>query len=394
MKKAISVLLALSLLLVLAACGSSNPSNGAKTYKIGICNYVDDASLNQIVENIQSSLLAIGEEKGVTFDIIIQNCNADANVLAQIISSFQAEGVDLMVGVATPVAAAMQAATEDSKIPVVFAAVSDPVGSKLVASLDAPGANITGTSDYLDTAAILGEGPDPVPEMLSALRNLEACGVDCVIMPCNTAHYFLPRLQAETEIPFISILEVTAEACAARYPGKTAALLATDGTVRTGLYDRALEARGVTVIERTGTNVDEVVLAAQALIADGAQAVFTPTDNTIMTAELSIYELFAQAGIPHYTGADSFALNGAFLGYGVDYANLGRVTGEMAADILLNAKDPGTVPVRTFDNGTATVNTDTCAALGLDYDAVSQVFAPYCTQVQPIVTAESFSDLG
>ena len=344
MKKVISVLLALSLLLVLAACGSSNPSESAKTYKIGICNYVDDASLNQIVENIQSSLLAIGEEKGVTFDIIIQNCNADANVLAQIISSFQAEGVDLMVGVATPVAAAMQAATEDSKIPVVFAAVSDPVGSKLVASLDAPGANITGTSDYLDTAAILNLifAADPDCSKVGLLYDV---GQDASTTPIAEAK-------------------------------------------------KALEARGVTVIERTGTNVDEVVLAAQALIADGAQAVFTPTDNTIMTAELSIYELFAQAGIPHYTGADSFALNGAFLGYGVDYANLGRVTGEMAADILLNAKDPGTVPVRTFDNGTATVNTDTCAALGLDYDAVSQVFAPYCTQVQPIVTAESFSDLG
>ncbi len=95
------------------------------------------------------------------------------------------------------------------------------------------------------TAAILHSGPDPLPEMLSALHNLEACGVDCIVMPCNTAHYYLPRLQAETQIPFISMLEVTAEACASLYPGKTAALLATDGTIRTGLYDRELEARHV-----------------------------------------------------------------------------------------------------------------------------------------------------
>ncbi|MBQ5514325.1 MAG: ABC transporter, partial [Oscillospiraceae bacterium] len=157
---------------------------------------------------------------------------------------------------------------------------------------------------------------------------------------------------------------------------------------------KALEARGVTVIERTGTNVDEVVLAAQALIADGAQAVFTPTDNTIMTAELSIYELFAQAGIPHYTGADSFALNGAFLGYGVDYANLGVETANMVADVLVNGKDISTLAVKTFDNGTATINTETCAALGLDYDTVAATFAPYCTKVQPITTAENFSDLS
>lgn len=95
------------------------------------------------------------------------------------------------------------------------------------------------------TAAILHGGPDPVPEMRSALRNLEACGVDCVVMPCNTAHWFLPRLQAETSLPFLSMPETTAEACAARFPGRTACVLATDGTVQTGIYDRALAERGV-----------------------------------------------------------------------------------------------------------------------------------------------------
>ena len=95
------------------------------------------------------------------------------------------------------------------------------------------------------TAAILRGGADPVPEMTSALRHLEACGADCIIMPCNTAHYFLPRLQPLTAIPFISMLEVTAEAGALRYPGKTAGILATRGTLETGLYTRALEAQGV-----------------------------------------------------------------------------------------------------------------------------------------------------
>lgn len=79
------------------------------------------------------------------------------------------------------------------------------------------------------TAAILSNGPDPVPEMASALRNLEACGADCVIMPCNTAHYFLPRLQAMTEIPFLSILTAAAEACKAQFPGMTVGILAHKG---------------------------------------------------------------------------------------------------------------------------------------------------------------------
>ena len=127
----------------------------ADDFKVGICNYVDDASLNQIVDNIQSRLEEIGEEKGVTFDVSYDNCNADASVMEQIISDFQADNVDLMVGVATPVAMRMQSATEGTDTPVVFSAVSDPVGSGLVDSLEAPGANITGTSDYLDTSSIM-----------------------------------------------------------------------------------------------------------------------------------------------------------------------------------------------------------------------------------------------
>ena len=95
------------------------------------------------------------------------------------------------------------------------------------------------------TAAILHGGEDPVPEMTSALRNLERCGADCVVMACNTAHYFLPRLQAETEIPFINVLSVTAARCAELHPGKTAAILATTGTLATGLYQRELDAQGV-----------------------------------------------------------------------------------------------------------------------------------------------------
>ena len=119
-------------------------------------------------------------------------------------------------------------------------------------------------------------------------------------------------------------------------------------------------------------------------------AIFTPTDNTVMTAELSIYESLAKAGIPHYCGADSFALNGAFCSYGVDYANLGKMTADMVVDVLVNGKDPATTPVQTFDNGIATVNTETCKTLGLDLNKIKDEFAPLCTQVVETTTSESF----
>lgn len=347
MKKLTALLAALSLLMTLFACGANETpaaDDGAAVYKVGICNYVDDASLNQIVQNIENRLAEIGAEQNVVFDIRYDNCNADATVMNQIISNFITDGVDLMVGVATPVAMAMQAATEDTDIPVVFAAVSDPVSTGLVDSLEAPGSNLTGTSDYLDTNAVL--------DLIFAL---------------------------DAEADTIGLLYDQGQ-------DSSAAPIAEAKTY--------LDGKGVKYIERTGTTTDEVVLAAQALIADGVDAVFTPTDNTVMTAELSFYLMLGNVGIPHYTGADSFALNGAFLGYGVDYANLGRVTADMVAEILLDGADPAATPVRTFDNGTATVNTETCEALGFDYDEVAALFAPLCTKVQPIVTAESFDEVA
>ncbi len=325
------------------AAASDETASSGTSYTVGICNYVDDASLNQIVENIQSQLAAIAEEKGVTFNVEYDNCNADSNLMSQIISNFQADNADLLVAVATPVAMAMQAATEESGTPVVFAAVSDPVSVGLVDSLEAPGSNLTGTSDYLDTAAVMNlmfvQNPD-----LQKVGLLYDLGQDSAASAIESAKAYL-------------------------------------------------EGKGVEVIERTGTSVDEIALAAQALVSDGVQAVFTPTDNTVMKSELTIYETFAEAGIPHYTGADSFALNGAFLGYGVDYANLGVETANMIASILLDGADPATTPVKTFDNGTATINTEICEQLGIDFDELSEKFAPYCTKVQPIVTAESFGDV-
>lgn len=323
-----------------ASAASTTETTETKTFKIGICNYVDDASLNQICDNIRSTLAEIGKTQNVTFDIRYDNCNADANVMAQIIANFIADKVDLMIGVATPVAMAMQSATESNKIPVVFAAVSDPLGCGLVNSLEAPGANITGTSDYLDTTAIMNLifAANPDAKKVGLLYDL---GQDSSTAAINDAKAFL-------------------------------------------------EAKGVEVVERTGTNVSEVQLAAGELAADKVDAIFTPSDNTIMQAELSIYETLAAAGIPHYTGADSFALNGAFLGYGVDYANLGVQTANMVAKILVEKADPATTAVLTFDNGTATINTEICAKIGFSLEDIKTKFAPLCTKIQEITTAESF----
>jgi len=314
---ALAALLALSLF----ACGkksddNSTGSSGAASYQVGICSYADDASLNQIVDNIEARLKAIGQEKGVTFEISYDNCNTDSAVLNQIIANFMADKVDLMIGVATPVAVAMQAATEGTDIPVVFAAVSDPVGAGLVESLEAPGANITGTSDYLDTDAILDLifAADPDAKSIALLYDL---GQDSSAAPIKNAKAYLDK-------------------------------------------------RGVSYKEYNGTTTDEISLAVSSIVADKADAVFTPTDNTVMTAELAIYEALAKAGIPHYTGADSFVRNGAYATCGVNYTDLGAKTADLAYSAITDGMD-GMEDYYLMDGGIITVNTDTAAAMSLDY---------------------------
>jgi len=122
------------------------------------------------------------------------------------------------------------------------------------------------------TAAILSGGKDPTPIMADSLKKLESCGADCIIMPCNTAHYFLPRLQAMTEVPFLSMLEATAKTCAKTFPGKTAAILATKGTLATGLYEEALKAQGVAYLVPDADEQD----ALMRVIYEGVKADAAP----------------------------------------------------------------------------------------------------------------------
>ena len=321
-----------------ASSEAASSAVAGETFKVGIVNYVDHASLNQIVASVESRLDELGKEKGVTFDYAdyYANAQADQSNLNQIGADLVADGVDVIVAVATPTAATMLAAVEDTEIPVVYSAVTDPAA----AGFDG-GENITGTSDALNTDAIM---------------NL--------------------ILAADPEINTIGLL----------YD------LSQDSSTQAIADAKAFcDEKGIQYIEKNGTTTAEVQMAAEALVAAGVKAVFTPTDNTIMTAELSIYESFIEAGVQHYTGADSFALNGALVGYGVDYVQLGEATADMVSQLLCDGKTPADLPYQTFDNGIVTINTETAEALGLDLAALKEAFKPYCTEITEVTTAESFS---
>lgn len=321
-----------------AGCGNSAETADGTVYKVGIVQYVDDASLNQIEKAIEAELTAKGEELGVTFNYAdyTYNGQADSSTLNQIAADLIAEDVDVIIPIATPAAMIMQNATEDNQIPIVFSAVSDPVSAGLAADLNAPGANITGTSDALDTNAVM-------ELIVAADSDIKKLGL------------LYDKSQDSSTVPIQEAIAFCEE-------------------------------NGIEYVEKTGTTNAEISAAVDALMAEGVEAVFTPTDNTIMTAELAIFEKFIEAGVPHYTGADSFALNGAFLGYGVNYTDLGTATADMAVEVLVNDADPGETAIRTMDSGIVTVNTETAEALGIDYS----VFEGMCTELKTVVTAEEF----
>lgn len=328
----------------IVGCGASNgdekdsSAGSDKVYKVGIVQYVDDASLNQIEAAIEKELDAKGKELGVTFDYgdYVNNGQADSTVLGQIATDLVADDVDVIIPIATPAAMIMQNATEDNQIPVVFSAVTDPVSAGLVDSMDAPGANITGTSDALDTEAVM-------KLMMAANPDTKKVGL----------------LYNKSEDSSTKAIEEAKDFC---------------------------DKNNLEYVEKTGTTNDEIMLAADALVSEKVDAVFTPTDNTVQVAEISIFEKFAEAKIPHYAGADSFALNGAFCGYGVNYEELGTKTADMVVDVLVNGKKPAQMPVQTLDNGIATVNTETAEAIGLDYS----VFKDMCEELKTTTTKKEF----
>ena len=141
-----------------------------------------------------------------------------------------------------------------------------------------------------------------------------------------------------------------------------------------------LDAKGIAYVEKTGNTNDEIMTAASSMVGQ-VDAVFTPTDNVVMAAAAAVSETLTKGGIPFYTGADSFVTAGAFATCGVNYTELGTYTADMALDIL----ETGVVPAyHVMDGGIITVNTETAAALGIDYSA----FNDLAGQVVEVTTAE------
>ena len=321
MKKLISVILSLVMILSLTACGSSAPAaDGAKTVKVAIVQQLDHSSLDEIRTAIETQLKA----KMENVEIKTYNGQNDASMLNQIGTDVVADGFDMIIPIATLAAQSMVTAADGTDIPIVYAAISDPEGAGLTGI-----PTVTGVSDALNTAFILDI-------MLAADPSIQTVGL------------------------LYSNSEINSEA-----PIRDAKAY--------------LDAKGIAYVEKTGNTANEIIAATSDLVGR-VDAVFTPTDNVVMAAEAAVAELLNEAGIPHYTGADSFVLSGAFATCGVNYTELGTKAADIAFEILQGGAIGDFV---IMDGGIITVNTETADACGVDY----AVFKDMANTVNEVVTA-------
>ncbi|MBD9184474.1 MAG: ABC transporter substrate-binding protein [Clostridiales bacterium] len=306
---ALSVLMSLSLL---AGCGAAPKNDGSK--KVAIVQQLDHSSLDEIRLAVEAELDRQAKETGVSVSYTEFNGRNDTTLLNQIGAQVVSDGYDLIIPIATTAAQCMVTAAEGKDIPIVYAAISDPASAGLTGL-----SNVTGTSDALNTSFLL--------DMMLAVQP-----------EVKTVGLLYSKSEINSEMPI-------AEAKA------------------------YLDSKGIACLEKNGNTADEIIAAANDLVGR-VDAVFTPTDNVVMASEAAISEVLNNAGIPHYTGADSFVQSGAFATCGVNYTELGTCTAAMAMDILAG----GAVPeFHVMDGGIITVNKASAARLGLDYSVFSDM---------------------
>ena len=308
-----------------AAAETAAEATEVKSFSVAIVQQLSHSSLDEIHEAISAELKARAEAAGVELTISDYNGQNDTTMLGQIGAQALDDKVDMIIPIATLAAQTMVTAAEGTGTPIVYAACSDPETAGLT-GLD----NVTGTSDALNTPFILDM-------MLAVNPDIKTVGL---LFSNSEDNSITPIAEAK----------------------------------------KYLDEKGIAYLEKTGNTTDEIVAAAASLVGR-VDAVFTPTDNRVMDAEVAVAEILNEAGIPHYTGADSFVQSGAFTTCGVNYTELGKYTADMAFDIL----EGGAVPeFHVMDGGIITVNTDTAKTLNIDYS----VFSTMANTVTEVTTAK------
>ncbi|KMY50704.1 ABC transporter substrate-binding protein [Peribacillus loiseleuriae] len=307
---------------LLAGCGSSNTSSSSgsedassgKTYQIGVSQIVQHASLDEAYKGFQEAL----KDKGIDAKYDEQNAQGDPNNSLTIAQNFVGKNVDLIFANSTPSAMGALTATKDSNkdIPIVFTSVTDPVAAELVESLEAPGGNVTGTTDT---------HPDAI---------------------ANSVKFIAEELGAKT----IGTVYNSGEQ---------------NSIVQINMLKAEADKHGIKVVEASAATSADVKQATESLVGK-ADAFFIVTDNTVVSALEAVIMVANEKKIPLFVGELDSVARGGFAAYGFSYHDIGYEAGEMAADILLNGTKPSELPVQYPQNLKLVINEKAAKEMGIE----------------------------
>ncbi len=327
MKRFLAAVVAVTTALALTACGSSSTNTTTDdksaentddtTYKIGVLQLTQHAALDKANEGFIAAL----DESGIKYEVDQQNASGEQSACQTIAEKLVNDGNDLIYAIATPAAQAVAGVT--SEIPIVLSAVTDPAESGLVASNDAPGGNVTGTSDLT-----------PVKEQIELLKQI------------------LP--DAKT----VGILFCSSES---------------NSEIQAAMAREACEANGLEHIDFTVSSSNEIQTVVESMVGK-VDVIYAPTDNTIAAGMPTVSMIATDNGLPIICGEQGMVDAGGLATYGIDYYQLGYMAGQMAVEILRDGADPATMPIGylSADQCELSVNDETAAALGIDVSGLKK----------------------
>ncbi|MEN3388107.1 ABC transporter substrate-binding protein [Brucella melitensis] len=302
-----------SMLLASLAAAAIATTAQAKDVTVAVTAIVEHPALDAARDGVKDALAEAGYKEGENLKFIYQSAQGNPATAAQIARQFVGEGPDVIVPISTPSAQAVVSATRD--IPVVFTAVSDPVGAQLVKDLKKPGGNVTGLSDM-----------SPVVEHIKLIKE---------VMP-NIKK--LGYLYNSGETNSVSLLAALKEAAAAE---------------------------GIEIVESAATKSAEVQGAARALVGR-ADAMYVPTDNTIVSALESAVGVAEESKLPLFTADTDSVKRGALAALGFNYYDVGKQTGAIVVKILKGEK-PGDIAVDIAKGTDLVINLGAAKKIGVEF---------------------------
>jgi len=314
------VLLSVAMLAGAAGCGTDSQKNsgadGSKKLNIGIIQGMEHVALDSAREGFVEALKDNGYTEGQNISIDLQNAQGDQNNLSTISDRFVSNKADLVLAIGTQ--AAQSIAGKTTEIPIVATAVTDFESAKLVGSNEAPGGNVTGTSDM-----------NPIKEQMDLLVKLVPDAKKVGVM------------YNSSEVNSIVQAEVARE---------------------------AIEKLGLTYVEATVTNSNDVQQAAQSIVTE-CDVIYIPTDNTFASVMPLVSGVTTKAKIPVICGEANMVVSGGTATLGINYKDLGYQAGLMAVKILKGEAKPASMPIEGSKNFDYAINGTVANEIGLKIPA-------------------------